>query len=162
MQSGLKVNYDKSTICVIGPEESNYRMSLHPNFQWLRRGEDFKYLGLSLKLSDEGCLRDSQDNFKFSERTVYESVASLRYAYHSLNGRILLLKTMIASKFVYKFTLSPTPRTAILKQLNKLYYVFVWNNKKPRICREVMEQDPRKGGFNMLNVYKQEKSLKFS
>ena len=72
-----------------------------------------------------------------------------------------LLKTMLASCFVYKLSLLPTPPKSVLQELDVLYYDFLWEGHGHRIKKQTMELDIEHGGFRMLNVYIQEFSLKF-
>ena len=76
-------------------------------------------------------------------------------------GRIRTIKTMLASLLVYKFFLLPTPAETILKALDKEFYSILWDGKMHLLNRNTMEMPYETGGFNMLNVFLQEKSIKF-
>ena len=115
---------------------------------------------LKLKIDHTGQVVDG-GNWNYSRNTLISAIKPLRYAHHSLLGKILLIKTMLASRFVYKFSLLATPPLEELKKLDAFYYDFLWGGKGHQICKKTMELDIRQGGFRMLNVYWQELSLKF-
>ena len=156
---GLKVNFEKTIIYSLGDKVINYSMSTQRRYQWLKPGAFFRYLGLLLGLNENKHI-DGGDNFHRVDRKLNTLVRTLRYSRKSLLGCILLVKTMLASKFVYMFSLLPSPHNFILNKLDQYYYLFVWSKGRHRIAKTTMEQDLPKGGFKMLNVYKQEKSLK--
>ena len=84
----------------------------------------------------------------------------MRYNNNSMLGKILIIKTMLASLFIYKF-ITTASATSILKKLDTFYYDFLWSGRRHKIAKRSMEQAISKGGFQMLNVYFQNMSLKF-
>ena len=58
LQSGLHVNYDKSVVCPLGTGAVNYKLIFHEKLIWLKEGESFQYLGLTLKKDNKGHLVD--------------------------------------------------------------------------------------------------------
>ena len=159
-QSGLHINYDKSVACALGPSSFNYTMHLPRTFKWLNKGESFTYLGLKLQLNPANQLVED-GNWTYSISTLTASLRKLRFSNHSLLGRILLVKTMLASIFVDKMSLLPSPPQEVLKPLNTFFYNYVWQNGIHHIVRNTMEQEIEYGGFKMLNIFLQERSLKF-
>ena len=157
--SGLKVNYEKSVVCRIGSKNTvNYSIASPRQFVWLPQGHSLKYLGTKLSLDQEGNFQED-GNFVNPKVTLDRVVQSLRYAHNSMLGKVALVKTMLASLFVYRFSVLTVP-SMLLDILDKYYYNFVWNGKRPTIAKLTMEQDVSNGGFKMLNVRLQEKSLK--
>ena len=139
-------------IAVVGGHRLNYSMFMRKEFVWLKPKETFTYLGLEYFIDHDGRLQTS-DNFCRMHYQIDNAVKHLRYQQRSLLGRILVLKTMIASRFVYQFSLLPTPLLKQLKKLYKIFYDFIWANKRPKMRRSNMELDITRGGFNMLNVF---------
>ena len=91
---------------------------------------------------------------------IVTATQGLRYQDLSIIGRILVLKSLISSKLVYKFLHYPLPNDDVLKWLHTVYYDFVWRGRH-RMSASDMIQPLEKGGFNMLNVYYQCQSLQF-
>ena len=158
--SGLKINYEKSIICSIGKTPINLAMYSRKPFKWLKRGSNMKYLGVTLSQDEQGQFIDV-NNFQNIGFQIGAAIKSLRFQHRSLLGRILIIKSMLASLFVYRFSLLPTPSEGTLKEIERHYYAFLWNNYKPRVARKTMTMELSQGGFNMIDVFLQEKSLKF-
>ena len=159
-QSGLHINYDKSVICSLGTRRVNYSMLFRNTLVWVPQNSTFKYVGLSLMCNERGQVADS-GSWTNIEDKLSRATKQLRYSHSSLLGKILIVKTIIASLSVYKLSLLPTPNSEVLKFLDTFYYHTVWEGKLHKICKKSMEADVNNGGFRMLNVFNQEHSLKF-
>ena len=79
----------------------------------------------------------------------------------TLIGRITVIKSLALSKFVHLFISLPAPPNELIKELEKMFYKFLWNsgpdrikrnyNQKHRICRF------KNGGIKV--IYKSIKSF---
>ena len=156
IQSGLRVNFSKSNVVRIGKNKDHPPLLNFLQFEWLKQDEYFTYLGLKLRIQGEFASANFVDHHKL----VSQATAGMRYAYRGLIGRILIVKSLVASKFVYRFNLLPTPPPVFFKRMDKTYYDYVWDDGRHRISKKIMEQPMENGGFNMLNVKYQENSLK--
>ena len=79
----------------------------------------------------------------------------------SLVGKIVVLKSLVASQLVYVF--SPLQKNhEVIKEINKLFFNFLWNDKGDKIKRAVMINDYPNGGLKMIDVVSFNKSLKAS
>ena len=59
-------------------------------------------------------------------------------------GKIAVLKTLVASQLVY--VLSPFPSNAgVIKDVNRVFYAFLWNGKEDKIKRDVVINGYPKG-----------------
>ena len=157
---GLRINYDKSVVCTLGKKDHIYASLFSRQYKWLKRGQYFTYLGLKLGLDEKGCMIGG-DDFLDSRSKLDLAVAAMPYSFTSVLGKILQVKTLLASKMVYFLTLLPSPYLHTLWALDRYYYAFVWQGGCHRVAKETMQLDVSRGGFNMLNVYLQECSLKF-
>ena len=80
-----------------------------------------------------------------------------------LSGRILQLKALVVSKFVYLFQLLLTPsKSKFLEPLDKILYEYLWEGGRHRMAKNKMFAPKKLGGFNMIDIYCQEKLLKLS
>ena len=158
--SGLKVNYEKSVICHLGRNnETNFTLNTECNFVWLQRGHTFTYLGAKLTVDPQGNIV-GQGNFVFSKLDLDKILSSMRFASNSMLGKVLIIKTMLASRFVYRMSLLPTPKN-FLEEAEKYFRSILWSGNRPRIAVDTMQMDIQEGGFKALNVFMQNKSLKF-
>ena len=158
--SGLKVNYEKSIICRLGSNnETNLTTTTDCNFVWLQKGQTFTYLGTKLSVNPQGHIT-GQGNFEFSTADMDRILSQLRFGENSMLGRVLLIKSLFASRFVYKMSLLPVPNK-FLQAATRYFRSVLWNHHRPRIAGDTMQMEIEKGGFKMLNVFLQNKSLKF-
>ena len=83
---------------------------------------------------------------KFFEQTLE------RWKHRNLTlfGRILILKTLALSKFVYLFCVISVP-DSVKKALNGMMYKFIWNGKD-KISRKVITASYEKGGLHMVDL----------
>ena len=56
----------------------------------------------------------------------------------------------------------PNPPELVMRDIDKLLYNFIWENKPDKINREQMSQPYCSGGVKMINIYIHAKSLKIS
>ena len=76
-----------------------------------------------------------------------------------LLGKITILKGLIASQLVYIFSPLQTHHTAI-KEINVMFYNFLWNDKGDKIKRKVMINDYSEGRLKMIDIVSFNRSLK--
>ena len=157
--SGLKVNYNKSVIMKIGKDmDVRQLIASSEEFVWLSSGDKTKYLGIFI--SDQYYLQDNECVLLLNANDIATVTQGLRYQGLSIIGRILILKSLINSKLVYKFLHYPLPENGTLKCINNVYFDFVWRGRH-RILAKDMIQPIEKGGFNMVNVHYQCEALQF-
>ena len=158
VDSGLKINYDKSSIVRIGKwKDKNKTFRNGKDFVWLSQDEKLRYLGILL--TGEGHSGLVENVLLLSTCDIVKATQGLRYQHVSLIGKVLLLRSLINSKIVYKLLHYPSPHIIILKKLDKLFYDYIWRGRH-RINKACMEQPVVRGGLNMINVFDQNFSLK--
>ena len=157
-ESGLKINFHKSIVLCIGKwkHSSDTLLGKH-EFVWAIPGEYVTYLGISL--TADFNLEMATSPFEINEWQIRGWLQGLRYQRNSVIGNILILRSLIASRLVYKFQLYPLP-SQVLNKLNKLYMDFVWDGHH-RIAAHMFQQPNDKGGLNMLSVHAQSRSLQW-
>ena len=84
-----------------------------------------------------------------------ETVRKMEKILQSWSKRKLTL-----SKFIHLFTALLNPPEQFVKQLEKLFYKFLWNSEPDRISRNVIIQDVKEGGLRMIKINKFIESLK--
>ena len=78
----------------------------------------------------------------------------------TLLGKIAVLKTLVISKLNHLFSALPTPNNKFLKELERLFYKFIWNKSNDKVKRSVLEKCYEQGGLQMINIKAFIKSLK--
>ena len=77
----------------------------------------------------------------------------------SLLGKITVLKSLIVSQIVYILSPLPTDHEAV-KEVNNLFYNFLWGGRGDKIERDIMISDYEQGGLKMIDVTSFVKALK--
>ena len=114
--SGLKLNYDKSSLIALGVKQPAwFEEECVKDFKKLHISEGFDYLGLT----HSTCEKKIQENFPLDPNLVNHIMDKQTYRKTSLTGRILQIKQLLASTFVYCFQLLPTPNKSFLEKIDK-------------------------------------------
>ena len=154
--SGLRINFSKSCLLYFhaGPWLLNPAVSLYSQ---VSMQEGFTHLGTHLGSNE--LLASNVPHIFVSMRDLLKSCPVQTT---SLSGRILQVKSLAASRFVYLFQLLPTPDKQFFSLLDTEYFNHIWDNGQHKLNKQTMFLPRAEGGFNMLNVYLQEQSLKLS
>ena len=82
-----------------------------------------------------------------------------KYQRLSLIGKILVIKSLVASHLTYILAPLATNQRAF-SEINNIFYSFLWNDKGDKIKRTVLINDYDKGGLRMIDLSLFNKSLK--
>ena len=66
-------------------------------------------------------------------------------------GKIVVLKSLVVSQLVYVLSSLLLNEKAI-KEVNKLFFSFLWNGKGDKIKRNTIINDYSNGGFKMIDI----------
>ena len=78
----------------------------------------------------------------------------------TLEGEIIVFKTLVISKIVFLSLISKVP-TEIISELERIQKTFLWSSK-PKIKNETLCSDFKHGGLKNLNIQKKIISLQCS
>ena len=154
--SGLKINYNKSVIIPVGQWDPGEKLDGVDSFKW---ENSVHYLGVNVKRYMRQENIDIQ--FRVTMEFIESCVSSLRYAKWSVTGRVLLIKSLVFSKYVYKFLHYSRPSEKCLQRMSSLMTDFVWDSGRHKMHKQLMIKPTREGGFNMLDVPVQQFCLRF-
>ena len=87
------------------------------------------------------------------------SVGCWNFRRLTLLGKITVLKSLVTSQLVYIFSSLQTNHEAV-KEINTMFYKFLWNDKGDKIKRKVMIKDYPEGGLKIIDIASFNKSLK--
>ena len=155
--SGLKLNDRKTEALWIGSKTNcQQKYCLGKNFQW--RNKKVKALGVWFATDQDMVI-----SLNYTEKlTKIKSILGCwKFRRLSLIGKIVVLKSLVASQLVYVFSPLQTNHE-VIKEINKLFFNFLWNDKGDKIKRAVMINDYPSGGLKMIDVISFNKSLKAS
>ena len=78
----------------------------------------------------------------------------------SLQGKINVVNTLVASLFVYKMMVLPTIPHTIVKCIDNIIREFLWNGKKAKIAYKILQNPKYSGGLNLVNLKNKDIALK--
>ena len=77
----------------------------------------------------------------------------------SLKGKVLILKSLILPQIQFLFTMIYTPEN-ILKQVENLFYKFLWNGKPAKIKKTTIIAPISLGGLSMIDIFSVHRAAK--
>ena len=153
--SGLRLNNEKTEALWIGSKRNcNLKLCPEKKFKW-QKGK-VKALGVWLSTDHQLTL---SLNYNEKLAKIQTILGCWKFRRLSLIGKITVLKSLVASQLVYILTPLQTNHQAI-KEINKLFFNFLWNGKKDKIKRSIMINDYPEGGLKMIDIASFNKSLK--
>ena len=153
--SGLRLNAGKTEALWIGSTIGQEKISVpEKDLKWPK----YKVKTLGLWLSTDPDLAKTL-NYKEKTEKIRKLLSCWKYRRLTLLGKITVLKSLIASELVYLFVPLPSNHYAI-KELNDMFYYFLWNGKGDKIKRKVMINESGNGGLKMIDLCSFNKSLK--
>ena len=153
--SGLKLNDSKTEALWIGSKIGHEQILVSgKKFKWPKY--KVKTLGLWLSTDPDTALR-----LNYNEKTenIRKLLSCWKYRRLTLLGKITVLKSLAASQLVYLLSPLRSNHHAI-KEINDMFYHFLWNGKGYKIKRKVMINEPEYGGLKMIDLCSFNKSLK--
>ena len=156
--SNLKVNSDKSAMFAIGSREKSRHLNIEP-FKWSK--EDYcQYLGISVPL--KGFPHGGVPELSLVHILgILDSVLSLQNTCeHSLLGRVLNIKTFVASKLNYYFSLSFVATITALKKAQSRLNDYVWNYRIHYVNAKLLYEPFDTGGVNMYSLIRHNTTAK--
>ena len=153
--SGLRMNREKTKVIWIGRKKySKDKLYLPVDLDWGK--SEFQLLGITfhveLSKMPELNLKNTLDKANI-ELTKWQSRQITPI------GKIIVLKSLILSKFIHVFSILPIPNSFV-KTLNLIFYKFLWNNKPDKIKRGTVCSSYAGGGLKMIDINEFIKSLK--
>ena len=155
--SGLKVNYDKTTIYRVGSYKNTDPKQYTKNVRVTTSG--LNILGVWIENDKVKMMKENYDPLMDSVKAIYETWYNRNI---SLLGKVTVVNTLVLSLFVYKMSALPIIPKYVITQFTKLTEKFIWNGKRPKIPLAKLQNARNQGGLNLVNLELKDKSLKVS
>ena len=154
---GLKVSYDKTSLYRVGSiTDSNARFYTEHELNWTN--DDISTLGVTITCAGEIAPSNYEDIIKKLD-AVCEAWANRSL---SLFGKVVVINTLMASLFVYKFSVLLNLNMNQLNQVHAKIHNFLWNGKKARIAMKTLTKDRKQGGLRLVDIEARQSALKTS
>ena len=150
--SGLKINTDKTEAMWLGPRQPHFTL---PDIKWTE--DCIKLLGIFVGKDPD---RAQELNFKDKMKTLKSQLQNWKRRDLSLTGKVLIIKALAISQFIYLANLIPFPDDRI-KEINFELYQFLWNTPIHKVKQNIIIQDYNYGGIRMPDIESIIKSQKF-
>ena len=158
IMSGLKINVDKTRALWIGSScGSSGKLCEEYALDWFQ--EPLKGLGVTF----------SPLVFNIWDLNVQEILLKVKHILSqwskrklSLSGRITIIKSLALSKFVHLFISLPAPPNGLIKELENIFYKFLWNSGPDGIKRKIIVKNIACPGLRMVELKSFIKALKVS
>ena len=156
--SGLKINTEKTNVFRLGSVRNSCEtLCPHVKLKW--ENKCINILGITLSY-DYSMMKIINLDTKLNKIESLYKVWSKRSL--SLYGKIIIIKTFGMSQLVYSLSNLPSPPSEFLKQIERVNFSFVWDDKPDKIKRDVLYKPYEEGGLKMVNIQLFNESLKLA
>ena len=98
-------------------------------------------------------------NYNEKLEKVRAILGGWKFRWLSLIGKITVIKSLAASQLAYILSSLGT-NEKVLKEINTIFFNFLWSGKGDKIKRNVVINDIAEGGIKMIDIFSFNKSLK--
>ena len=123
--TGLRVNYDKTTIFKIGPSVNMPNLKISKVFKW--SSTDIRILGVTLKQTE------SMSDMKNITHRMQAITNMWQQRGLSLVGKTVIANALMGSLPVYRMQMMPLIDNNDEYNINQILQNFIWSGRKPKI-----------------------------
>ena len=140
--SGLKLNLDKTIAKCIG---SIKHADCRGKFNLCWNDGPIHTLGITISNDPKVIV---EENFTSRLRSIDKILTLWSTRGLSLKGRVTILKSLIIPKLLYPMSVLPVPAN-VVDIVDNMIVDFFWNQRKPKIKRDVIIQSIENGGMSV-------------
>ena len=146
--SGLGVNIEKTKVIKIGrSRDRSIAWEGKYNLKWT---DEFEVLGISYNIHKMGEISDH--NILNKLKDIKKIVTIWKTRRLTPYGKVVIIKSLLFSKFTHILLSLPTPGKETFKTINNLVKDFLWEGKPPKFRKEILEADTQFGGMKLHNL----------
>ena len=157
--AGLRVNLDKTEAIWVGSRKGcNINLLPDKQLAWNFTGK-FKILGVLFDIMNNDMTKHNFTCKLEKVRNILNSWCGRDLTYI---GRTIVIKTLAMPVLVQILTVLPNPPVPILKDIQNIFYKFLWENKPDKIKRNVIINEYEEGGLKFPCIEAFGKALKMT
>ena len=146
--SGLQVNIEKTKVIWLSSlKDSNNRICSEHNLSW-EKGS-FTVLGVKFTLQLKDMIKI---NYNDKIREIKNLLMQWSKRVLTPFGRITVIKSLAIAKINHLFLSLPNPDENIIKELDSLFFKFIWIGSVDKVKRDVVIKTYKEGGLKMIRV----------
>ncbi len=155
-QTGLKINYDKTSIYRIGSiRHSNAKLYTKKVFKW--ETNPINLLGVDVT-------HDSNDLIARNYNQVFKKLDNIAKLWGnrklSLYGKIITINVLMSSQFVYKLACLSSPTKVQYDRYKNCVKNFIWEGKPSKIAYDTLVSCRTDGGMKLVDLEHKDNALK--
>ena len=143
--SGLKPNFSKCEICGLGPLKGVEMTVCDMQTVYLTK-DAIKILGIYFSYNINLM---NQKNYCKAITSIHGILKLWRMRNLSIEGKIVVFKTLAISKLVYLALLTVIPNH-ITEEVAKIQKSFIWHDSSPKIKHETLRMEFKAGGLKRV------------
>ena len=153
--SGLKPNVAKSNGMWIGSHASSTeKICPEIDLNWVNK---IKLLGI---IFEPKCLNTVEENIRVKKDSISRVINMWKNRHLTLAGKIVVAKTLLLPQITHVLSSLPDPDDAFIKDINQIFFSFIWGSKRNPIKRIRLCQSLEDNGLGMTDIESFLKSLK--
>ena len=148
--SGLFINIEKTKVVWFGSKKGSIeQLCRNSNLCWLKDTECFTLLGIKfcLKLEDMVEL-----NYTEKVRNIKSLLMQWSKRILTPYGRLVVIKSLAIAKINHLLISLPNPPGNIIKELDSLFFKFLWKGGPDKIKRTIALKQYNEGGLKMIKL----------
>ena len=156
--SGLKPNYEKTCCIKLGTlKEINLDFTTTYNKIWSQ--DPFSFLGITFTVDISNII---EINYRDKINAIRKMVNMWSKRNISTIDRITVVKSLMVPKLTHLYMSLPNPNVDLMKEIDTIFFNYIWNSKVDRIARKLIARNYNEGGLKMINTLMFIKSLKIT
>ena len=125
--SGLRENFDKTRALWFGAKRGcDEELITDKPITWNHEGT-FKLLGIEFSVNQEDI---TGSNYTNKIQSAQRLLSDWSFRSLSLLGKVCVVKTLVLHISVQILTVLPTPSEQVLKDIEKMFFEFIWDKKR--------------------------------
>ena len=155
--TGFKVNYDKTCVYRMGSlKDGSAKFYTEKQITWTN--QPVNILGITV--------HHSGNVMELNYGPIIKKAEGILNAWKkrslSLEGKIMVINTLVASLFVYPMMVLPTITMTYIRKMESMIRDYLWDGRKAKIALSILQKPKECGGLKLVDFKAKDQALKMS